>query len=210
MTELLKTVKLPESLCSDPTAEWATAELLQQLPLEPGDVILEPCSGDNAIAKVLKSFSNRLHVFTNDVDIRLQADFHFDMTLGESWQLVEHMTGGFDWVIGSPPLSSAPIPGKKRGNPIGHLFMEYGYRYARKGVVFLLRKSFTEPVSYRRQWLQNHSHEQFLELRLERINFRSKGRSSQIACDWYGWRHGHTGGLIPEYIWRPGSHTTDL
>lgn len=210
MTELLKTVKLPEPHCCDPTSEWATAELLQQIPLQQGDVILEPCCGDNAIAKVLKDFSSRLHVFTNDLDTHKPADFHLDMTLLDSWKLIESITGGFDWVIGNPPLSSTPFPGKKRGNPVGHFFLEMGYQHARKGVVFLLRKSFTEPVSYRRQWLQAHSHEQFLELRLERITFRSKGRSNQIACDWYGWQHGHTGGFIPDYVWRSGSHTTDI
>jgi hypothetical protein len=23
-----------------------------------------------------------------------------------------------------------------------------------------------------------------------------------VACDWYGWQHGHSGGFIPEYISR--------
>lgn len=210
MKNLLKSVKLPEPVCCDPNAEWATAQLLQKMPLEPGDVILEPCCGDSAIAKVIKNCSHQLHVFTNDIDDRQPADFHLDMTQPESWKLIERMTGGFDWVIGSPPLASEPFPGKKRGNPIGHLFLGYGYMYARKGIVFLLRKSFTEPVSYRRQWLQSHSHEQFLELRLERITLRTKGRSNQIACDWYGWKHGHTGGFVPEYIWRAGSQIADF
>jgi hypothetical protein len=203
MNKQFKAVKHPRSLGFSPTPEWATAELLPRLPLENGDVILDPCCGDNAIAKVVKDFSNRIHVFTNDVDADQLADFHFDMSLRESWKWIERSTGGFDWVIGNPPFTADPVFGKKIGKPIVHLFVQLGYQYARKGVIFLLKKSFTEPVSYRRSWLQTYSHEQFLELRLERINFKNKGRSELVACDWYGWQHGHTEGLVPEYIWRP-------
>jgi len=203
MTKHLKALKSAKTFCFEPTPEWATTELLSRLPLEHGDVILDPSSGDNAIAKVVRDFSNELYVFTNDINPTQQTDFHFDMTLRESWKWIERSTGGFDWVIGNPPFTSAPPPGKKIGKPIVHLFLQLGYQYARKGVIFLLRKSFTEPVSYRRTWLQSHSHEQFLELRLERLNFENEdGTSEQIACDWYGWKHGHSEGFVPEYIWR--------
>lgn len=202
MTEQLKAIKPPRPFCFYPTIEWATAELLQRLPLEHGDVILEPASGDNSLAKVLKDYSSQLYIFTNDIDPEQSADFHFDMTLQESWKWIESSTGGFDWVIGNPPFHSAPPRGKNRGKPIAHLFLQLGYQYARKGVVLLLRKSFTEPVTYRRHWLQTYTDEQFLELRLERISFRDDGRRDDAACDWYGWLHGHTGGFIPEYIWR--------
>lgn len=202
MTEQIKGVKPPHTLSFYPTPEWATAALLPKLPLEHGDVILDPACGDSAIAKVLQDFSNRLYVFTNDVDPNQPADFHYNMTLRESWKWIERTTGGFDWVIGNPPFCSAPSTGKKRGRPIVHQFVQMGYQYARKGVVFLLRKSFTEPVSYRRLWLQTYSQEQFLELRLEPIHFICNRKRDEIACDWYGWRHGHTGGFVPEYIWR--------
>ena len=208
MTEQIKTINSPRSLCFYPTVEWATAELLPRLPLEHGDVILDPASGENAIAKVIKDFSNRIHVFSNDIDSHQPADFHFDMTLRESWKWIERSTGGFDWVIGNPPFTSAPPPGKRRGKPIVHLFVQMGYQYARKGVIFLLSKSFTEPVKDRRSWLQTYSHEQFLELRLERIrtSYDAYGKkissTDEVACDWYGWQHGHSGGFVPEYIWR--------
>ncbi|HEY9873633.1 MAG TPA: Eco57I restriction-modification methylase domain-containing protein [Candidatus Obscuribacterales bacterium] len=202
MNEQLQAVNPPGSLSLYPTPEWATAELLKRLPIEHGDVILDPASGDNAIAKVIKDFSNRVHVFTNDIDPNKPTDFHFDMALRESWKWIDRSTGGFDWVIGNPPFTSAVPPGKKRGKPIIHLFIQMGYQYARKGVVFLLSKSFTEPVSYRRSWLQTYSHEQFMELRLERIRFRCDRRNDEVACDWYGWQHGHSGGFVPEYIWR--------
>lgn len=204
MNRHLSALKTPKTLSFSPTPEWATTELLPRLPLEHGDVILDPACGDNAIAKVVRDFSNQIYVFTNDIDPDNQADFHFDMTLRESWKWIERSTGGFDWVIGNPPFSSEPSPGKKLGKPIVHDFLQLGYQYARKGVVFLLKKSFTEPVSYRRVWLQTHSHEQFLELRLERLNFKGEegSLSDQVACDWYGWMHGHSEGFIPEYIWR--------
>jgi hypothetical protein len=201
MTERLKNIKPPRTLGLYPTPEWATAELLQRLPLESGDVILDPASGDSAIAKVIKEFSSRLCVVTNDIDSHRQADFHLDMTLRESWKWIERSTGGFDWAIGNPPLHSAPPPGEKTGRPIVDFFVQMGYQHARKGIVFLLRKSFTEPVGNRRVWLQTSTHEQFLELRLEPIRFKGKRRSAESARDWYGWRHGHTGGFVPEYIW---------
>lgn len=195
-------VKNQKSLCFFPTREWATMELLERLPLKHGDVILEPACSDNAIAQVIKDFSDRIQVFTNDLNSECQADFHYDMTLRESWKWIERSTGGFDWVIGNPPFFSSPAPGKKRGKPIVHQFVQLGYQYARKGVIFLLNKSFTEPVSYRRMWLQTYSSEQFLELRLERLHLGTEEKSSEVVCDWYGWKHGHTGGFVPEYISR--------
>lgn len=202
MAKQLMTVKPPRPISFYPTREWATVELLQRMPLEHGDVILEPACGDSAIAQVMKDFSNHIHVFTNDIDPDRQADFHYDMTLRESWKWIERSTGGFDWVIGNPPFSSIPPYGKKRGKPIVHLFVQLAYQYARKGVIFLLGKSFTEPVSYRKVWLQTYTPEQFLELRLERIQFKDDDRSNEVACDWYGWQHGHSGGFIPEYVSR--------
>lgn len=202
MTEQLRVVRPSGHLWFYPTPEWATAELLPRLPLENGDVILEPCAQDNAIAKVIKDFSNNIQVFTNDIDAQQQADFHFDMTLHQSWQSIVSMTGGFDWVIGNPPFFSDPLPGGKRGKPIVHIIVQLAYQYARKGVVFLLKKSFTEPVSYRRSWLSTHSREQFLELRLQRIRFNNDLKRDEVACDWYGWQHGHPGGFVPEYIYK--------
>lgn len=204
MKEQLKAIKPKGTLCFYPTREWATAELLPRLPLEYGDVILDPTSGDNAIADVVRDFSSQIYVFTNDIDPDKPADFHYDMTLRESWKWIERSTGGFDWAIGAPPFSSEPAPGKKLGKPIVHLFLQLGYQYARKGIIFLLKKSFTEPASYRRNWLQTYSHEQFLELRLERLSCNCNTRSDAVSCDWYGWQHGHSGGFVPEYISRSG------
>jgi hypothetical protein len=186
------------------TPEWSTAELLQRLPLERGDLILDPACGEQSIAKVVKDFSNQIYIFTNDVNGDRPADFHFDMTRRESWQAIELCTGGFDWVIGHPPFWADSSDGKKIGKPIVHRFLEIGYQFAKKGVVFLLKKSFTEPVGYRRSWLQAYRQEQFLELRLEPISFNCTCRPDGVACDWYGWKHGHTGGLVPEYVWMLG------
>ncbi len=206
MTQLIQQLHLRQPyrwFNSYPSPEWATAELLPRLPLELGDVILDPASGNNAIAKVIQDFSNQIYVFTNDIDPHQCSDFHFDMTLEASWQWLEYATGGFDWVISYPPCYQYLVPGKKSRKSIIHLFVKMAYKYAAKGVIFLMRKSLTEPIGDRRSWLQEYRQEQFLELRLERIRFFNeyKNKYDDLTCDWYGWQHGHQGGFVPEYIW---------
>lgn len=201
--EQIKKIQPRRPTCCYPTPEWATAELLQRLPLERGDVILDPACGRGAIAQGLNHTRHGISVWTNDIDPDRLADFHYDMTLRESWKWIERATGGFDWVISNPPFCSKPLaaPSPRHSHRSLELFLQLGYRYARKGVVFLLDRTLVEPERDRRLGWQNYRHEQFLELRLERIRFADRGRQRLVGCNWYGWRHGHREGFVPQSIW---------
>lgn len=108
-----------------------TRALLEHLP-ELGGRILEPCSGEGAIASVL-AYEGRLTVVTNDFDPRRPADFHLDASHPGSWDTF----GPIDWVVSNPPY-------------VGHLclpIVRLAVEHARVGVALMLRLSFIEPTA---------------------------------------------------------------
>ncbi len=94
---------------------------LRDLPLS--GLILEPCSGEGAIASILKLAG--LKTIANDLNPIIEADFHFDAT--DDWTGFPQV----DWVVTNPPFSAA------------FEILKKAYAQARVGVAFFLRQTFT-------------------------------------------------------------------
>lgn len=142
-------------------------------------VILECCSGNDAIAIVLRD-EHGLVVHTNDIDPRHPAETHEDATQAAYWQRWRGAQGeradlpAIDWVITNPPFNVAlPI-------------LQHALSIAQVGVAFLLRKSFLEPTEDRGPWLSQFPPTR--EIGLPRYSFRGAG-SDLIACDWMIFEH---------------------
>lgn len=142
-------------------------------------VILECCSGNDAIAVVLRE-EHGLVVRTNDIDPRHPAETHEDATKPEYWQRWRGAHGerqempAIDWVITNPPFNIAlPI-------------LQLAFSVAQVGVAFLLRKTFLEPTEDRGPWLSHFPPTR--EIGLPRYSFRGAGNDS-VSCDWMIFEH---------------------
>jgi len=157
------------------TPHWATATLLREVP-EIGGVIFEPCVGDGSIAFVLRGEpSDRIYnVYTNDIDPKRAALWHFDAAQSAEWDanvIADH----FDWIITNPPYD------KRYMLPI----VDNAIKYARIGVAMLLRISFEEPTEQRGPWLQQHPITK--RIVLPRISFTGNGKHDSVTCGWMIW-----------------------
>lgn len=117
-----------------PTASALTEQLLAHVAVK--GLVLEPCAGDGAIARVLRRY--RLGVETCDIDAGHTPDHVLDMTRIQSWQRFSP-----DWVITNPPFSAAPQ------------ILPLALERAHAGVAFLLRLTYLEPAGNRADWLQD-------------------------------------------------------
>lgn len=152
-----------------PTPAWMVRSLLNFHPAIRGARVLEPCSGDDAIARVLcEEFS--CTVATNDIDTRHPAQTHFDAT--QAWYWRDHAPQ-VDYVVTNPAFDS------------GFEILKHAYAHARVGVVFLVRTTFLEPTHDRGPGLQEHPPMRCIGQ--PRYSFRGKG-SDSVSCDWYVWR----------------------
>ena len=150
------------------TPIWMTRTLLHHHPLSRGLHVVEPCAGDGAIARVLQA--SHLHVVTNDIDARHEADHHEDATLTQFWGGA--VSDDVDFVITNPPFNDA------------FRILQHAYAVARVGVAMLLRKTFLEPTRERGAWLAAHPPTRIIGL--PRHSFRGKG-SDSVSADWVIW-----------------------
>jgi hypothetical protein len=152
-----------------PTPAWATEELLKRTPeIASGNTILECCSGDMDIAKVL-SIRLKRNIFCNDIDRCRIADSYYDVAQSLSWQ----MLGNFDWVISNPPFNRAKeILPLALGN-------------CNIGMVMLLRLNYLEPCLNRIQWLQANPPKRVIVL--PRISFTGDGKTDSVTACWIIW-----------------------
>lgn len=152
-----------------PTPSWMTRSLLHFHPSISSARVLEPCSGDGAIVRVLEAAG--CSVLTNDIDTRHPAQTHHDATDPKYWASLPYV----EWVITNPPFNVAlPI-------------LQLALSHATIGVAFLLRKTFLEPTEDRGPWLMEHPPARLIGQ--PRYSFRGKG-SDSVSCDWYVWlRH---------------------
>lgn len=110
-----------------------------------GHVIFEPCVGNGAILSPLKKFyagGSEPKFVTNDIQQGL-GDYWLDAADDQVW------TGAWkdlypDLIITNPPYNQA------------FDILRNAQKYARVGVVMLLRLSFLEPTKKRGMWLKNH------------------------------------------------------
>lgn len=150
-----------------PTPAWMTRSLLEFHPTITQAKVLEPCSGDGAIVRVLEAAGCPL-VLTNDLDPRQPAQTHEDATSAAYWDSVPYV----EWVITNPPFNVAfPI-------------LQHAVKKAQIGVALLLRKTFLEPTNERGPWLADHPPSRLIGQ--PRYSFRGKG-SDSVSCDWCLW-----------------------
>lgn len=151
-----------------PTPAWMTRSLLFHHPsIARATKVVEPCSGDGAIVKVLHE-AGVSAVLTNDLDPRQPAMSHEDATDPAYWRDMRYV----EWVITNPPFVVAfPI-------------LQHAVQTAKVGVALLLRKTFLEPTRERGPWLMEHPPSRLIGM--PRYSFRGKG-SDSVSCDWYIW-----------------------
>lgn len=149
-----------------------TLALLHRVPVGQDDLLFDPCTGEGAIAHLLKSHSGR--VLTNDINPKYRANFHFDASNPFCWGQIGAEP---DWVISQPPLNQSIIPN--------------AFKFARVGIAMLLPISFLEPNQGRGRWLLSHQH------RLSNLIVFASDRDP-LPC-WFVWRKEWThGGTLIE------------
>lgn len=156
------------------TAPWQTRALLANVP-EIGGRIVEPCAGDNSIAKVLTARTSVLHLITNDIDPDKPAHTHLDATGEVFWSTV---AGGCDWVVGNFPFEM----------PACLTMVQHAVRTAKVGVAVMLRISFLEPTDTRHPrgpWLAENPITRLLAL--PRHSFTGNGKSDNATTAWFIW-----------------------
>jgi hypothetical protein len=152
-----------------PTPAWATEELIKRTPeIKSGQSILECCSGDMAIAKVL-SLKLKRNILCNDIDRSRSADSYYDVAQSLSWQ----MLGNFDWVISNPPFNRQLeiVPLALKNSLIG--------------TAMLLRLSYLEPCLNRCQLHADYPPKRVIVL--PRISFTGDGRTDSVTACWIIW-----------------------
>ena len=155
------------------TPAWATASLIHFAPEIRGAVVMEPCSGRDAIARELRKVHCRVH--TNDIDATHPAETHHDATQASYWQSLRVPGTSdrcFDWIVTNPPFN------------IAFQMLVLAYEHAKDGVAFLLRKSFMEPTEARGPWLSAHPPNRIIGL--PRHAFRG-GATDSVSSDWFIW-----------------------
>ena len=137
---------------------WYLSSLIQYVSVS--GVIGEPCAGGGNLSNLFPYINGVNKIWTNDIDLSVNADSHSDATNPKSWEQFP----GTDWIVTNPPFNVAfPI-------------LENAYRHARVGVVMFLRLSFQEPTEERGQWLFDHP--RHIDLIYPRFKFR-KGKDGK-------------------------------
>jgi hypothetical protein len=170
-----------------PTPSWGTECMIDALPfpINPG-IILEPCCGARDIVRVVEQGNPA--VFTCDIDPKHQPDLVADMTMRESWdEAIERIGCNPDWVITNPPFNAA------------HHILPLALEYSTKGVIALLRLSYSEPCENRSRWLYDNQDRQSILYLPRRISFTGDGATDNVATAWFAW--GKTERLAPPFIY---------
>lgn len=155
-----------------PTSDWMTEQLLARVPQISGQV-LEPCTGNDDMTRVLRKHSGIELVTTNDIDPIRTADFHLDARTPEIYTVKE-----FDWIVTNPPFSD------------GIKIVQLAYEHSKKGCAMLLRLTFLEPTNDRGPWLAEHP--PTYQLTLPRYSFTGDGNTDSVTTAWFVWEKGVT------------------
>ena len=149
-----------------PTPSWATKQLLNHIKIDvDNESVLECCSGNDDITKVLREFGCVVH--TNDIDLTRNSDYHYDAR-----SVASYYESGANWVITNPPFNCAIDILKTAHANVPNIAM-------------LLRLSFLEPTKDRQEFLINHPPNKVLVL--PRISFTGDGKTDSVTCAWLVW-----------------------
>ena len=144
--------------------------LLDHLEFPLSGTIFEPCCGQDAISNELKS--RGFTVITNDIDPLNNADYHYDLSIPLSWQLLNNEFD-CDFIVTNPPFNLAVE------------IIPQCYAKARKGVIALLRVSFIEPCNNRQDFLVENPPNQIYSTK--RINFLGGKKTDKVNTIWCIW-----------------------
>jgi site-specific DNA-cytosine methylase len=123
----------------------------------------ECCYGSGILSKCLKTMG--FNVWGNDIDSNVETDFHFDVTLPESWNQLP----AADWIYSNIPFGADAAP-----------IVKNAYNHAKRGIVMMLRTTWEEPCDDRGEWLYNFPYTR--KIILPRFKFR-KGNKNSWATD---------------------------
>ena len=140
--------------------------------------IFEPCVGNGAILNPIKKFyegGTTPLIVTNDIQKGL-GQYWMDATEEECWSGCWKDLGknGLDFVITNPPYNQA------------FEILTHAQKYARTGVILLLRLSFLEPTKKRGKWLQAHPPTFIRVYGSPRPKF-TEPSTDTVTTAWMGW-----------------------
>lgn len=165
------------------TPPWQTHALLKHQPLGDDAVVLEPCSGDQSIAREVFHATGAV-IVTNDIDPAMPAMYHDDASTDGFWNRVTHGKPPIDWVITNPPFAM----------PTNLQILEHALATARIGVAMIQRLSFLEPTAAdnpaRKQYprgpfLAEHPPDRMIVL--PRYSYTGNGKSDSVTTAWMIW-----------------------
>lgn len=159
-----------------PTPAWMTRALLSRVALF-GDV-LEPCSGFDAIADVLRAAGK--DVITNDVNPATPAHWHLDATELNTWIQLDASAPGC--VVTNPPFNLADqiVPFALNMTTV-------------VTVAMMLRLSWLEPTEARARFLEQHPPTRLIVL--PRHDWRGNGSTDSVTSAWFVWDRGAKRGI---------------
>lgn len=148
MNDFLESTEITQAETGrDPNDYYPTPEPITQALIDARlrlpTMVVEPCSGNDAIATVLRG--NKHTVSTYDI----QRSPTHDATQKHFWESVAlgfRVANLTDWaVVTNPPFS------------IAHQIIPLAYEYSPWGIAMLLRLTYLEPAANRAEWLQDHA-----------------------------------------------------
>ena len=159
-----------------PTPQWATAHLLEALPVPIQGTWVEPCVGSGDIAEVVRRH-NPAGV-TGDLVTGpfIDPDLVGDATQPETWDAFEELIGiPPGWCITNPPFNQASR------------ILPLALERCTHGVIALLRLSYLEPCANRGPWLEQHQDRLSILFLPKRVSFTGDGPTDSEATAWILW-----------------------
>jgi len=157
------------------TPAYMVRSLILHHPPIVGAYVLEPASGRDAIARVLREEAG-CRVITNDLDPAHPSQWHFDATAGHLWSRVgpdvKQDGRSVEWVIGNFTFDVAFAIAIRAFAVVPNMAL-------------LLRKTFLEPTVERGEWLNRFPPTRIIGL--PRHKFRGES-SDSVSADWHIWQ----------------------
>lgn len=156
------------------TPDLPTQALLRQFLQIQGTRFVDPCCGDQRMARALVAAGRCPAVRTNDADVRLEADTHLDACAPAVW------ASRPEWCVTNPPFDTA---GDIAWTALENCSM---------GVAILVRCTWLEPCGPSpraprgdRRWLVRRPPTAVLVL--PRVSFRADGNTDSAGVWWVVW-----------------------
>lgn len=155
--------------------------LVALLPLEQGDIVLEPHVGGGAFidALIARTGTTPLVLVAADVDADAPGLCRPGVEQMPGFDFLSELLSpedGISWVVGNPPFNHA------------QLHVEEALRIAKKGVGFLLRLAFLESATREAFWKKNPPACVYVLTR--RPTFTGDGRTDSCAYGFFVWQKG--------------------